>query len=83
MIVAIIVVILLCSAMSDWGAGKDWEASEENAERRHEELMNVYQNKVPSVKHKEERTIQRRAIRDSAGNTLVEEVIVESLEDLI
>lgn len=84
MIVAIIVVILICSAMSDWGAGEDWEVSEYNAERRHNELMNVCKSReTPTVVHREDRTIQRRAIKDSAGNTLVEEVIVESLEDLI
>lgn len=83
MIITIIVVILICSAISDWTAGEDWEVSERNAERRHDELMNVCQNKNITTKHKEDRTIQRRAIKDSNGNTLVEEVIVESLEDLI
>ncbi len=82
MIVLIIVVILLCSAMSDYAAAEDWESSERNAELRHEEMMEVLTYKKPRTVHKKNRTIRKRAIKDSYGNTLVEEVIVESLEGI-
>lgn len=75
MIVAIIVVLLLLSAMSDWADAKDWEASERNAEIRHQELLKVYEKKAKkSGVTKASRT---RAIKDRNGNTLVEEVILE------
>jgi hypothetical protein len=81
--IALIIVILLCSAMSDYASAEDWESSERNADLRHEEMMRTltYYSK-PSRKHKENRKIRKRAIKDSYGNTLIEEVIVESLEDL-
>ena len=42
----LIAIILLCSAMSDFAAASDWEASERAAERRHEELMEVTRKKA-------------------------------------
>lgn len=83
MIVLIIVLILICSAMSDTASAKDWEASEYNAEMRHRELVDAVSAKNTRTVHKENREIARRAISDGNGRTLVEEVIVESLEDLI
>lgn len=80
--IALIIVILLCSAMSDYASAEDWESSERNADLRHEELMRTLTYNKPSRKRKENRKIRKRAIKDSYGNTLIEEVIVESLEDL-
>ena len=42
----LIAIILLCSAMSDFAAASDWEASERAAERRHEEPMEVTRKKA-------------------------------------
>ena len=42
----LIAIILICSAMSDFEAASDWEASERAAERRHEELMEVTSKKA-------------------------------------
>ena len=42
----LIAIILICSAMSDFAAASDWEASERAAERRHEELMEVTKKKA-------------------------------------
>lgn len=80
MIVAIIVVILLCSAMSDYASALDWEASEHNAEIRHRELMRSQQSRKRRTKSN--RTTRRRAIKDINGRVLCEEVIIESLEDI-
>lgn len=80
--IALIIVILLCSALSDYASAEDWESSERNADLRHEEMMRTLTYNKPSRKHKENRKIRKRAIKDSYGNTLIEEVIVESLEDL-
>lgn len=75
MIIAIIVTLLLLSAMSDWNSGEDWERSERNAEIRHQELLEAYEKKAKkSGVTKASRT---RAIKDRNGNTLVEEVILE------
>ena len=41
MILLIIAFILILSAMSDWADAKDFECSESNAERRHNELMEI------------------------------------------
>lgn len=84
--VSLIVVILLCSAMSDWARAKDWESREYNEELRHEEIMHELKemHKDLKSKRKSEPFInRRRAIKDSNGRVLVEEVLVNSLEDLI
>lgn len=78
MLVAIIVVILLCSAMSDHASAVDWEASEYNAEQRHRELMELQRHK----KTRSTKATRRRAIKDPNGRVICEEVIVESLEDM-
>lgn len=78
MIVAIIVVILICSAISDHASAVDWETSEYNAERRHRELMESQQSR----KTKSTKATRRRAIKDPSGRVLCEEIIVESLEDV-
>ena len=82
MIVAIIVVLLLLSAMSDWADAKDWEASESNAERRHQEALEVYERKLEAYeekvrKNKVTKATRTRAIKDRSGRTLVEEVVIE------
>lgn len=80
MIALIIVVILLCSAMSDWASGADWEASERNAELRHQEMLEAYERQTKVLKKKPasfNRITRKRAITDGSGRTLVEEVIVD------
>ena len=82
MITLIIVVILLCSAMSDSASASDWETSERNAERRHNELMEATKSRdLQLSRHREDRQILRRVITDSYGNKIAEEYIDESVED--
>ena len=76
----LIAIILICSAMSDYAAASDWEASEYAAERRHEELMEV--TRKNALKRRGPRKItRRRFINDKHGNILGEEIIEEELED--
>lgn len=75
MIIAIIVVLLLLSAMSDWSSGEDWERSEHNAEIRHQELLEAYEKKAK--KNNVTKARRTRAIKDASGRTLVEEVVIE------
>lgn len=77
MIVAIIVVLLLLSAMSDWADAKDWEASERNAEIRHQEMLEAYEKKTRKNRNTVNKATRTRAIKDASGRTLVEEVIIE------
>lgn len=84
--ILLISVILFCSALSDWAAAKDWESSERNAERRHEELMQKVEeiNNATKNKRKSEPFVRRRrAIKDPSGRVLIEEVLVDSLEELL
>ena len=62
----IIVFIIGCCLES---AGKDWERSERNKERRHQELMRA---------QKRRKTItRRRVLRDEHGRFVAEEMTVE------
>lgn len=71
-------VILIVSAMSDWASAKDWEASERNAEIRHQELLEATRKyKAPKF----DRITRRRYIKDRHGNILAEEVIVDYNDD--
>ena len=50
-------------------AGKDWERSERNKERRHQELMRA---------QKRRKTVtRRRVLRDERGRFVAEEVTIE------
>ena len=71
-----IAIILICSAMSDFAAASDWEASERAAERRHEELMEVTRKKALKKRNSPKIT-RRRFIKDKHGNILAEEIIVD------
>lgn len=53
-------------------SGKDWEASERNAERRHKELMEVKKKKTT----KKKKTV-RREVHAPDGRYAVEEVTEE------
>lgn len=70
MISVLIIIILLCSAFSDWAAAKDWEASERNKARRHREMMEALSQK----KKTKGKTVRRRAIKEPGGRVLLEEV---------
>ncbi len=74
----LIAIILICSAMSDFAAASDWEASEREAERRHEELMEVSRKKT--TKRSNPKIMRRRFIKDRHGNILAEEIIVDDEE---
>ena len=68
----LIAIILFCSALSDFASASDWEASEYNAELRHQELLEeqrrlARRRKTPTV-------TRRRFIKDKHGNILAEEV---------
>ena len=75
MIIAIIVILLLLSASSDWGSGEDWERSERNAEIRHQELLEAYEKKTK--KNSVTKVRRTRAVKETSGKTLVEEVVLE------
>lgn len=66
----IILFCILLWVISDieYSSGKDWEYSEREAERRHQELM--------STKQKKTRTI-RRELHDVDGKYAVEEITEE------
>lgn len=84
MLTVIIVTILICSAMSDWASGKDWEQSERNAERRHQELLDAIERGPVRLNKKPEpfnKITRRRAIKDKSGRVLVEEVIISGNYD--
>lgn len=81
MLTAIIVVILICSIISDMGSASDWEASERNAEIRHQELLDAYEKHLKEKPKSGNRLTRRRAIKDSNGRVLVEEIILDSVED--
>ena len=72
----LIAIILICSAMSDFAAASDWEASERTAERRHEELMEATRKKALKKRNSPKIT-RRRFIKDKHGNILAEEIIVD------
>ena len=92
LIAIIIVVILICSAMSDSAAAKDWERSEELAEMRHQELMELerenhkeLKRELHEIKSRQKRSLpeksyvnRKRYITDHNGNILAEEILVSS-----
>lgn len=81
MLTVIIVVILICSIISDMGSASDWEASERNAEIRHQELLDAYEKQAKKNSKSGNRLTRRRAIKDSSGRLLVEEIILDNVED--
>lgn len=88
MLLLIIAVILICSAMSDYAAAADWERSEEEADRRHEErlreIRNTTQTKNSQTKippKKTSKVQRRRVIKDADGHILYEEIIVDTIVD--
>lgn len=72
----LIAIILICSAMSDFAAASDYEASERAAERRHRELMEETRRKTQRQRSTPKIT-RRRIIKDKHGNILAEEIIVD------
>lgn len=77
MIVLIIVVLLLLSAMSDWAEAEDWEASEHNAEIRHQEMLEAYNNSSNRKSNMVRKVSRKRSVKDTNGYTLSEEVVIE------
>lgn len=71
----LIAIILFCSALSDFASGSDWEASEHNAELRHQELLE--EQRRLSRRRKNPTVTRRRFIKDKHGNILAEEFIVD------
>ena len=71
----LIAIILFVSAMSDFAAANDWEASERNAELRHQELLE--EQRRLAKKRKNQTVTRRRFIKDRHGNILAEEIIVD------
>ncbi|WP_027728628.1 hypothetical protein [Treponema sp. C6A8] len=71
----LIAIILFVSAMSDFAAAHDWEASEHNAELRHLELLE--EQRQLARKRKSQTVTRRRFIKDKHGNILAEEIIVD------
>ena len=72
MIIALCIIIFIigdCMVAS----GKDWETSERNKERRHQELM--------EAQRRRKTVTRRRVLRDERGRFIAEEVTVEG-EDL-
>lgn len=69
-------IILFILSDIEMASAIDWENSERNAEIRHQELMKTINEKEKKQveKHK---AVRKRAIKDSYGNVLVEEVILE------
>ena len=75
----LIAIILFCSALSDFASASDWEASEHNAELRHQELLE--EQRRLSRRRKNPTVTRRRFIKDKHGNILAEEVIVNDWDN--
>jgi hypothetical protein len=78
MILLIIAFILILSAMGDWADAKDFECSESNAERRHNELMEIEERRCELISsQKKRKATRRRLARDEHGRFVAEEIILE------
>lgn len=73
MLVLIVALILILSALEDWAKADEYEASEYNAEMRHQELMEAYKRKANNVT-KAKRTC---VVKEENGTLLAEEVEIE------
>lgn len=76
----LIAIILILSAERDYNTAAEWEASEREAERRHQELLEATRaaRRRRSVKRYNPTVIRRRYIKDKYGNILSEEIIVDT-----
>jgi len=78
-------IILILFAMHEDAEAKDWEYSERQKERRHEELMDIQRERLEVVKRKKSELARRRVrtmARDEKGRFIAQEVIEEFDEDL-
>lgn len=66
----VILFAILLWIIGDWmvAEGRDWEESERQAERRHQELLSTKQNKKKTI---------RRELHDVDGRYAVEEITEE------
>ena len=76
----LIAIIFFLSADRDFSAAAEWEASEREAERRHQELLEATREarRRKSSNSYSPRVIRRRYIKDKYGNILSEEIIVDT-----
>ncbi len=60
-------------------AGKDWEVSERNNERRHRELLEeqLRHHEVMESQERRKTVTRRRYLRDEKGRFIAEEISVE------
>lgn len=80
-----ITIILILFAMHEDAAASDWEYSERQKERRHEELMDIQRERLEIAKRKKSELARRRVrtmARDEKGRFIAQEVIEEFDEDL-
>lgn len=76
----LIAIILILSAERDYNTAAEWEASEREAERRHQELLEATRaaRRRKSSKNYSPTVIRRRYIKDKYGNILSEEIILDT-----
>lgn len=77
-------IILILFAMHEDAAAADWEYSERQKERRHEELMDIQRKRLEVAKRNRsevaKRTVRTMA-RDERGRFIAQEVIEEYDDD--
>lgn len=73
---SIIIFVIGCCLES---AGKDWEVSERNNERRHRELLEAQlrHHEIMESQSRRKSVTRRRYLRDEKGRFIAEEVTVE------
>ena len=68
MILCLCIIIFIIGCCME-ASGKDWERSERNKERRHQELMEAQKKRKTATR--------RRVLRDEHGRFIAEEVTIE------
>ena len=78
MILALCIIIFVIGCCMD-SAGKNWEISEKNNERRHRELIEAQLRQLQSMESQtpHKTVTRRRCLRDEKGRYIAEEVTVE------
>lgn len=77
-------IILILFAMHEDASAKDWEYSERQKERRHQELMDIQRERLEVAKRKKSEVARRRVrtmARDERGRFIAREVIEEFDDD--
>lgn len=75
MIALIIIIILILSIMNDSDKIDEWEASERNADRRHQELLSQQRKELNRYRRANNKRRTRTIARDEHGRFIAQEII--------